>query len=225
MSQRPSEALIRMLRSMTQKKGLNTAALAKESGIDRARLKHILAGSEAMTVDEFVQLAQALDLSPSDMGIPVAEDAEDEEDLPEVPVLRAVGRREPAALDYTPDPFGNHAEQAMKLGFALGCDMFFITDTKLLGESGVPRTVLSRYPEHLPIRLDAAYHKANDPQFLPHGLQLNLSFDSLYTCLFPWPAFKQVTFFPLPPSDSPEAEPPPEDKKPTTRRGHLRLIE
>ncbi len=230
MSQRPSEAMTRLLREMMQKRGLNTASLAREASIDRARLKHILAGTETLTVDDFVTLAQALGLSPQDMGLPVgaAPDAEEEdeedEDEPVVPFLRAVSRRERAPQSFEPDPYGNHAEQALKLGFALGCDMFFITDAKLLGESGVPRTVLARYPEHLPIRLDAAYHRHNDPQFLPTGLQINLSFDSLCTCTFPWASFKQVTFFPLPPSDQPEDEPE-ETKKPAPRRGHLRLIE
>ncbi len=226
MSQRPSEAMIRLLREMMQKKAVNTASLARQTGIDRARLKHLLAGTETLTVDDFVTLAQGLGLSPQDMGLPMGVAQEEEPDEPEVPVLRAVSRRERPVQTFEPDPYGNHTEQAMRLGFALGCDMFFITDAKLLGESGIPRSVLARYPEHLPIRLDAAYHKHNDPQFLPTGLQINLSFDSLCTCTFPWAAFKQVTFFPLPPSDTPTEEPEEEEeKKPTPRRGHLRLIE
>lgn len=229
MPQRPSEAMIRLLREMMQKKGTNTAGLAQKAGMDRAHLKHLLAGSEPLLVDEFVALATALEISPQDMGLPLGAAAEEEgdEEVPEVPVLRAVSRRERAPQSFDPDPYGNHAEQALRLGFALGCDMFFITDTKLLGESGVPRSVLARYPEHLPIRLDAAYHRHNDPQFLPAGLQINLSFDSLCTCTFPWAAFKQVTFFPLPPSATPEGEPPEEeeDKKKAPRRGHLRLVE
>ena len=149
----------------------------------------------------------------------------DEDDEPEVPVLRPVARRERASQSFDPDPYGNHAEQALKLGFALGCDMFFITEAKLLADSGVPRSVLARYPEHLPISLDAAFHQYNDPRFLPNGLNVNLTFDgSNCSCTFPWAAFKKITFFPLAPSTQPEEEPE-EEKKVTPRRGHLRLIE
>lgn len=235
MSNRPSDALLRLIRDVAQKKGLNTAALARAANVDRSRLKHILAGSEPMLVDEFVSLAQALEISPTDMGLagpPPGDDEDEDEDdgpvLADAPVpLRAFGRRERAPTNaVVADPYGNHAEQALRLGFALGCDLFFIVDVKQLGESGVPRTVLARYPEHMPIRLDAAFHKHNDPQFLPTGLQLTLSFDSIYTCLFPWAAFRQISFFPLPPSDRDEPEgPKPEDPKPTVRRGHLRLVE
>lgn len=237
MSNRPSHALLRLIRDVAQKKELNTAALARLANLDRARLKHVLAGTEPMLVDEFVALAQALEISPTDMGLGVpagAEDAGDDEEgddegpvLADAPVpLRAYARRERAPAGFEPDPFGNHAEQALRLGFALGCDLFFIVDVKQLGESGVPRSVLSRYPEHMPIRLDAAFHKHNDPQFFPVGLQLTLSFDSIYTCLFPWASFRQISFFPLPPSDKDEPEgPKPEPTKPPTRRGHLRLVE
>lgn len=237
MSNRPSDALLRLIRDVAQKKGLNTAALARLANVDRARLKHVLAGSEPMLVDEFVSLATALEISPNDMGIgsPTvsADDEGDDGDEDEGPVLadapvplRAYARRERVSTGIEPDPFGNHAEQALRLGFALGCDLFFIVDVKQLGESGVPRSVLTRYPEHMPIRLDAAFHKHNDPQFFPVGLQLTLSFDSIYTCLFPWAAFRQISFFPLPPSDKDEPEgPKPEPSKPTARRGHLRLVE
>lgn len=236
MSSRPSDALLRLIRDVAQKKGLNTAALARAASIERSRLKHLLAGAEPMLVDEFVSLAQALEISPTDMGLPGApagaEEEEEEYDddgpvLADAPVpLRAIGRRERAPTSFAPDPYGNHAQQALRLGFALGCDLFFIVDVKQLGESGVPRSVLARYPEHMPIRLDAAFHKHNDPQFLPTGLQLTVSFDAVYTCLFPWAAFRQISFFPLPPSEPDEPEgPKPEESKPGPRRGHLRLVE
>ncbi len=238
MSSRPSDALLRLIRDVAQKKGLNTAALARVASIERTRLKHLLAGSEPMLVDEFISIAQALEISATDMGLAAPATAGQEEDeeeydddgpvLADAPVpLRAVGRRERApTMSYTPDPFGNHAQQALRLGFALGCDLFFIVDVKQLGESGVPRSVLARYPEHMPIRLDAAFHKHNDPQFLPVGLQLTVSFDSVYTCLFPWASFRQISFFPLPPSEPDEPEgPKPEESKASPRRGHLRLVE
>lgn len=228
MADRPSTPLLRLLRDMAQKKGLNTAALAQAAGMDRARLKHLLSGAEPITVDEFLQVAKALDISPQDMGLsPEALGGfdDDSDDMgADVLPLRAVGRRERVSTAFVPDPYGNHAEQAIRLGFALGCDMFFITEVKLLDDSGVPRSVLSRYPEHLPLRLDASFHRHNDPQFLPEGLQLNLSFDSIYTCLFPWTCFKQITFFPLPPSDL-EDEQPQKQMPKGPKRGHLRLIE
>lgn len=227
MSTRPSEPLVKMLREVSQRKGLNTAALARAAGLDRTRLKHLLAGSEAITVDEFLALANALEITPSELGLSTGEAPDEFDDVEPRPIpLRAVSRRQappPPSLDA--DPLGNHAEQIFRVGFALGVDMFFLADSKLLGECGVPRTVLARYPENLPIRLDAAYHRHNDPQFLPEGLQLVLSFDSLTTCLFPWAAFRQVTYYPLPPEPAPEApEPGPGSRKPKGR-SHLRLVE
>lgn len=231
MADRPSAPLLRLLRDVAQRKGLNTAALAAAAGIERTRLKHLLSAGEPITVDEFMQIAQALEISAQDMGLspgslPIPDDDDDDmEDEDEIPQLRAIGRRERPSQAFVPDPYGNHAEQAIRLGFALGCDMFFITDVRMLADSGVPRAILARYPEHLPLRLEATFHRHNDPQFLPEGLQLNLSFDSIYTCMFPWESFRQITFFPLPPSPTLKVveEEKPEPKGP--RRGHLRLIE
>lgn len=227
MADRLSAPLLRLLRDVAQKKGKNTAALAHATGIDRARLKHLLAGGEPITVDEFLQVAQVLEISAADMGLNpnlVPEDDEDDGvvDL-QIPQLRAVGRRERPPTAFIPEPYGNHAEQIIRLGFALGCDIFFITDVKQLDDSGIPRAVLGRYPESLPIRLDAAFHRHNDPQFLPEGLQVNLSFDSIYTVTLPWAAFRQITFFPLPPTD--DDEPKEEKPKPKAKGSHLRLIE
>ena len=231
MAARPSEPLLRLLRDVAARKSLNTAALARAAGLDRTRLKHLLAGTEAITVDEFMALAQALEISGSDLGLQLPgglESVEEEEEDPELarPVpLRAVGRRQaPPPTVLEPDPLGNHSEQLFRVGFALGVDMFFLADARLLTESGIPRTVLGRYPENLPIRLDAAYHRHNDPQFFPEGLQLSLSFDSLCTVLFPWAAFRQITYYPLPPEAEPEPQPDPEEEK-SARRSHLRLVE
>lgn len=227
MAARPSEPLVKMLRDVSQRKGLNTAALARASGLDRTRLKHLLAGTEAITVDEFLALANALEITPSELGLNTGDISDEIEDdvEPRVIPLRAVGRREPPprqTLDA--DPLGNHAEQLFRVGFALGVDMFFLADSKQIQDCGVPRTVLARYPENLPIRLDAAYHRHNDPQFLPEGLQLVLSFDSLTTCLFPWAAFRQITHYPLAPETNPDA-PDPEDGRKPKGRSHLRLVE
>jgi len=123
------------------------------------------------------------------------------------------------------DPYGNHAAQAMHLGLALGCDLHLVLDSAKIQESGVPRSVLAQFPERLPVRLDAAFHRHHDLRFLPEAVQMTLSFDALYTCVFPWDAIQQVTIFPLPPElDEPEEEPE-EEPEPTSRRGHLRLLD
>jgi antitoxin component HigA of HigAB toxin-antitoxin module len=233
MSERPSEPLLQLLRDVSRKKGFNTAALAKAAGIERTRLKHVLAGSQPLTVDELVMLSQALDIAPADMaGLPA--------ELPEAPEdtgLEAVpSRRGGAALatmdddgppSIEPNPYGNHAEQILQLGFGIGCDIHMVLDATQLVGSGVPTATLDRFKERLPLHLEAAYHRHHDPQFLPDGIQVTLSFDSLYTCVLPWAAFQQVTLFPLAPEPPEELEPKPEpeaEPDDAPRRGHLRLV-
>ena len=229
MAARPSEPLLRLLRDMARQKGLNTAALAAAAGLERARLKHVLAGSEALTVDEFMTLSQALGLSAEDLGLSAGQagpELEDDEPDDPPPQLHAVGRRErPPLIPSAPDPLGNHTEQALRLAFSLGCDVLFVAESSGLEGSGVPRSVLAAYPKALPIKLDARFHRHNDPQYLPEGLRISLSFDSLYTCVFPWAAIQQVTFFPLPPEPPDQPDDEPEDLPAGLRRGHLRLIE
>ncbi len=232
MPPRPSQPVLDLIRRAARQKGLNTAALARKADIPRGHLKHVLAGSEPMTVDEFIVLTQALELDVaamagvSDAELPEVPEDSEESEAPEALGLRSVSARE--AGDFAPDPYGNHAEQSLKLGFALGIDMFLSLSTDQLGESGVPKAVLARYPEELALRLDAAYHRHYDPRFLPEGLQITLSFDALYTCLIPWPAFTRITHFPLPPEappdEPPEEEEPEAPEEPGVRRGHLRLV-
>ena len=124
MASRPSEPLLHLLRTVAQKQGLNTAAMAREAGIERARLKHVLSGTEALTVDELLSLADVLDLSTTDLaGLPGAAPAPESEAGPAL----VSARRGSAALatvdDGRPelpelDPYGNHAEQILKVGFA-----------------------------------------------------------------------------------------------------------
>ena len=238
MATRPSEPLLNLLRTVAQKKGLNTAALAKAAGIERAHLKHVLSGAEALTVDELVQIAEVLEIGAGDLaGLPAEltapEPAPDDGGSKGPELMRS--RRGGAALATVDndgpempqlDPYGNHAEQILKLGLALGIDIYLLLNSSELGECGVPRAVLQKYPERLPIHLEAAYHRHHDPSFLPDGLKLKLSFDALYDCTLPWTAFHQVTLFPLPPDPPAAPEPPPEkDEKPTLQRGHLRLVE
>jgi len=238
MPARPSEPLLQLLRDVARKKGLNTAALARAADIPRARLKHVLAGSEPLTVDELIGLSQALEISAGDMaGIPTDLPIEGPTDGPTTGPEAVPLRRGGAALatvdDGPPpihiDPFGNHAEQMLTLGFGLGCDIHVVLDGTMLEGTGVPVATIERFGERLPLHLEAAYHRHHDPQFLPESLQLTLSFDALYTCTLPWAAFQQVTLFPLAPEppEAPEPEPEPEqDAPPPPRRGgHLRLVE
>ena len=236
MPARPSEPLLQLLRDVARKKGLNTAALARAADIPRSRLKHVLAGSEPLTVDELIGLSQALEISAGDMaGLPTELPTEADAAGPgpeAVPVRR--GGAALATVDDGPppidiNPYGNHAEQMLTLGFGLGCDIHVVLDTSQLEGTGIPQPTLARFKERLPLHLEAAYHRHHDPRFLPEALQLTLSFDALYTCTIPWAAFQQITLFPLAP-EPPEAPPPEpepsEEPTPSPRRGgHLRLVE
>ena len=231
MAQRPSAPLLALLRKVARERGLNTAALAQQLKVPRAQLKHILAGNEDLTVDQFIRLAEILELDagtlaslPEDGDAPAAED---DDQGPMVSrggaALATVDRRSGPPPEVI-DPYGNHAEQALRLGFALGVDMHVLLDTALLEGSGVPLVVRKQYEERLPVRFDAPYHRHHDPRFLPEGLSVKLSFDALYDCHLPWAAFLQITLIPLPP-ELPEPEPEEEEPQDTgVRRGHLRLV-
>lgn len=227
MAARPSAPLLALLRKVAKDKGLNTAALARELGVPRAHLKHVLAGSKDLTVDEFIQLAQVLELDAAQLtGLPEPVEEEEAPEAGEAPgglALSSVDRRESPKAEVI-DPYGNHAEQALRLGFSLGVDLHLVLDTAQLGESGVPKDVIARYEARLPLRLDAAYHRHHDPRFLPEGVSLKMSFDALYDCFFPWAAFVQITLFPLPPDDPEEPEEEEESEEDGPRRGHLRLV-
>ena len=222
MPNRPSEPILRLIRDTARKRGLNTAALARAAGIERARLKHVLAGSEPLTVDDFIRISEALQFDPGELGALPAEGgapATGGDEAPADPRVPEAMPRVHAGPDaIVPDPLGNHAEQALRLGYGMGCDILLVLDTAKAADSGIPRHVLSRFPERLSIRLDAAYHAPQDPRFLPEGFRVNLSFDSLYTVLIPWEAIEQVVFVPLPPEPLPDAPPEPGPG------GHLRLV-
>ena len=199
MATRPSAPLLKLILEAARKKGWNTATLANAAGLERSRLKLVLAGREPLLVDELILLSNAMELAPADLvGLDVAEER------PALASVPASPRSVPA--HSAPDPFGNHAEQALRLGFALGCDIFLTMTTDMLGESGVPISVIKRFAPNLPIRLESIYHRHNDPQYFPQGVQLRLSFDAVYTCLFPWAAIQQVTFYPAPPPEPEEEE-------------------
>jgi len=209
---RPSEPVLAWFRKALKSRGLNTAALAKRVGEKRGTVRNVLAGQEPLTVDQLMGWTQALELSLEELvGI-------DEGSLPE-PVER------PPTPDDAPilvDPYGIQAEQAFRLAFGLGCDFTFVADTAQLGESGVPPAVLARFAERLVLRLDAAYHRHNQPRFDAHGVTLVLSFDALYTCTLPWAAIQQVILDLVPPA--PTAPQPEEPVDEPGGRPVLRLV-
>lgn len=223
MSQRPSEPLLTFLRESIRQKNLTTAELAAKLNLDRQELKRRLAGVAPLTVDDLIQLADALGINPAQLAGVSAEDAEEEAPKQNRPRLSVVSANAPAddeedvAAGWVPDPLGNLSLQTLRLGFALGLDMFLVFDAKFLEESGVPKSVLQRFPEKLPIQLDARYHKHNRPQFQEDGFECRLSFDAVYTCFFPWSAFRQISF--NMPAEDAVPKPTPEPSKPEPPKG------
>ena len=208
---RPSEPLLQWLRDILQKRGMNAAQVAQESGIKRSRVRRILSGTEPMTVDELLQISEALSLSPADMGMPV--------ELPEE--LEEETNDDPDPEDFTPvvNPWLNHHKQLFQIAFALGCNFAFTVRIDSLVDSGVPQSILDgqRGPE-LMIQLDAAFHTYNNPIYGSDHLVLTLSFDAICDCSFPWNGIERVFFSPAPVSD---IEGDDEDEPETP---HLRLV-
>ncbi len=245
---RPSDVIVDMLRTWVRKRGLTTAQLAERTGIERARVKQVLAGAVAMDVDEFLLLTQALDVGPEELGMagvaaPVADGASPggegaasgRSSGPRLVVSSTgtAGAERPggvvtlqtppmAGVAEAPDALGNLPRQVFQLGFALGIDLFVLLDARQLAGSNVPPAVLQRFTDTLPIKLEARYHAHNRPRYRDDTLELVLSFDALYTCTFPWTAFREVRFLlpdeplrvasPAPATDTPE--PPPEPPRP-----------
>jgi transcriptional regulator with XRE-family HTH domain len=224
-----SEALLARVRDGMKRRGLNRAALAKRMGADRKQLRSVLAGREALTVDQFFAMVEALGLSPLELGLPAdlaglelgddsaavepsedeaAEDEAAEDGAPHEPPTLALAPEQAEVAVQLVDPDGPQAAEMLRLGFALGVDIHLACATDQLGQSGIPEAVLSRFPDLLPIKLDAAYHHANRARYLDEHLELRLSFDRVRTCYFPWAAIRQITFFPEPPLDvSPDPDP------------------
>lgn len=211
---RPSEPLLAWLRETLKDRGMNTATLARSASLERSRVRKILGGSEPMTVDELMQISQALDLDPADLA--QGEFPEGEATAPAVEELPAP----PEGPDV--DPFGNQPEQLFRIAFGLGCTFYFLTDPAQLAESGVPANVLEQYKGgQLPIKLEAAYHQYNEPRYGDDGITLTLSFDALYDCHFPWTCIQQFVLFPDPPELAPE---PTDDEAPSDGVPFLRLV-
>lgn len=222
---RPSDPLLAWLRDLLQKRGINSAQLAAEAQIARARARRILAGAEPMLLDEFLAITRSLNLTPEDLAgvaeLPVAPEEAPQEPPDDAPRLRPVSWVPDAAEPAGPsmDPWGNQPRQLVQAGFALGCDFGLILDTAQLADSGIPRSVLDRHRAGLMrIQLDAAYHRYNEPRYSDEGLTLTLSFDALYVCTFPWTSIQQIVFAPVPPESAPSDGPePPDDGRPRLR--------
>lgn len=192
---RPSEPLLAWLREMIDQRGLNTAAVATRADLPRNRVRKLLAGKEPMLVDELLRISEALDLKPSDMGIP------DADELPDEPAERALGVVDDDDDDDAPNvnPYDNHHRQLLEVAFALGCDFAMTVHPEELLDTGIPRHVLDAHLGRLMlIQLDAAYHSYNNPRYDEGGITLTLSFDALYDVRFPWSSIHQVICTPAP---------------------------
>ena len=222
MAARPSEPVLSLLRDVIRRKGLSTAQVAERAGLDRSDLKRQLAGDLEMTIDQFIAISEVLEIGPDQLGLSQSPNA------PRL-ALAPVGALGPRTTEFPdfepPDALGNLPKQVLQLGFALGIDLFLVLDAARLAESGVPTSVLARFPESLPIKLDARFHPHNRPRFHEDVFEVVLSFDKLYTCRFPWSCFRQVQFnLPAEPI-LPPPEPPPAATPPAKGAGpHLRVI-
>jgi len=236
---RPSDPLVARLRQIVQSRSESEAELALRAGMSVDRLRSLLGGQEAMTVDELILLSQGLQLEPQDLGLDL-EDHEDDATPYEPPSAAVLPYDDPFGddtdlgdvdTDALPiedalDPLGNHVRQLFEVGFGLGCTFFFQASTEQLEDSGVPRMVLERYAgAELPIQLDAAYHAYNEPEYHANGVTLKLSFDAIYTCTFPWTSIRRLAFFPEPPEVAPDDPPDEEDEGPKKGAPFLRLVE
>lgn len=220
---RPSEPLLAWLRKTLKAKGLNTANVADAAGVPRARIRKILAGTEDMTVDELMLLSDSLKLDPADLtGVTLDEAAADSDPVP--PVIESAKAVE-LHEDLVVDAWGNQPEQLFRVAFELGCDFLFLAEVAQLDDSGVPNHVLEPYRgRELPIRLDAPYHRYNEPRYSEEGIQLTLSFDALYECTFKWTSIKQFVLFPLPPEPVVPEDDELDSEGPPAGVPHLRLV-
>lgn len=216
--ERPSGPLLAWLRGRIDERGENTASVASKIGMKRATLRRMLTGAEPMTVDALLQVSQALEVTPEDLGLGAVDAIEEADEH---------GEDEPIPMALAPEGphWRNQPEVLLRVAFEHGIDVMFLADPGALeGVWGGPESVLDRYRDQaLPVGLDAAYHPHMQPVFGPAGLEVTLSFDRLYRCLIPWHAIGKVIFTPLP-VDPPEAveEEPEDDAGPG--RPHLRLV-
>jgi len=237
MPNRSSDVLRSFLRRAIDTRGWNTATVAQKVGVDRKAVRSLLAGKRKLTLDATFDMLRALELSPSELaefrdavgdlvdhGVsPDTSDTEGEDSEPAGGIRAVPDVAVEAVLpaDFALDPYGNHTEQILRIGFGLGVDIHLLARINLLEESGIPKLVLDQYSDYLPIRLDAAIHTYVKPRFYPDGVQMVLSFDTLRTCMFPWDSIEQVTLVPA--ALEPE-EPDPELIEEPAQGPHLRLV-
>ena len=188
------DAILQTLREAMASRGLNSAALAQELGEERKMIRRVLAGQTPMSLELFLKVVDALEIAVKDLPWSVAE-------LPPTPI------EEVNSEEFELDPFGIQGEQAFRLGFAMGVDFLFVAEASQLVESGIPKSVLEQWPEEIVLKLDAAYHRHNAPQFSEEGVSLNLSFDTVYSCFLPWSAIQKVVFHLEAPEPFDEPEP------------------
>jgi len=223
-----SAVLLQRVREGMKRRGLNTAALAGKVREDRALVRSVLAGRKPLTVDLLFALVEGLELTPDELGMPPGTVAE-RLGLPEPPGAQPDRSMPPRVLpadesaeggSFEIDDLAPQAREILRCGFALGVDMHLVCTTSRLGASGIPEEILKRFPDLVPIKLDAAYHHANRARYLPEGVELRLSFDRVRTCLLPWASIRQITLLPEAPEETQEedlAPPRPAPGGPTLR--------
>ena len=200
------DAILETLRETMASRGLNSAALAAELGEERKMVRRALSGQAPLSLALFLKVVDVLEIAVTELPWSVA-------DLPPTPL------EEKTPQEFELDPFGIQGEQAFRLGFALGVDFLFVAEASQLTDSGIPSSVLEQWPEEIVLKLDAAYHRHNAPQFSEEGVALNLSFDMVYSCFLPWSSIQKVVFNLEAPE--PNTEPEPEAKP---RGPGLRLV-
>ena len=205
-----TDAIVDLLKKAIAARGENTSSLANLTGLDRRELKRMLGGASPLTVDAMMKLGEALELDANflkSLGV-------DTPPIDDSPI-------EMVDIDpWSVDPYGNHSEQLIKMGFALGLIFVIVLDTEKIEKSGVPKTVLTHYAPRIPIRLDPEYHVHNEPKYDQNGFQLRLSFDAVYTCEFPWDSIIQIIF--MPKAELPTTSK--DDKQPAKSGSHLRIV-
>ena len=195
--QSPSQYIIEGLLSALQAKQMSTGALAKQLGKTKKEIKSILSDNVPLTVDDLSAIGNALNLQDTDLQqfiqLPERDSYTSSSETDTIGLTESVEPSDEAS--WQPNPVGTHSMQVLKLGFALGCNLFFTVSTEGLEDSGVPESVLKQYGATLPIRLDADFFHHYKPEYFDDGVEIRLSFDAVYTCFFPWHVFEQITFF------------------------------
>lgn len=204
---RPSDALLKWLRTKLDERGLKTATLAEKLGRGRAEVRKLLTGKEPLLVDDLLRLTELLELSPEELSLPADfEEAADDVEVEE------------------PLHWKNQPRAVIEFAFDLGANFMFVVDTSKLADWGGPDAVAKQHPQGLPIQLDAAYHQYMEPTYEDDAFSVVLSFDKLYRCRFPWDAITRVIFLELYYEGDDGSDEPEEEEEPPKGRPTLRLV-